>query len=343
MSSKLEEKIKEFNKKYKSNLVSVGVPTYDYKRIPFTSPRLNYMTHGGLPIGKLIEFYGEEHGGKTTTALDVVANYQQMEDAKKALWVDCEHTLDAVWATKLGVNLDDLIILQPENQSAEEIFQFVLDMISIGEIGLVVIDSFGVMLSAQALDKDMTEKTYAGISKALTDFGGRAVGMCNKYECTVIGINQMRDDLKSSFGGLKTVGGRAWKHDVSVRLEFSLGKYLDEKGNELSKYAESPRGNYVMVYMPKNKSCTPTRRTGFYTINYDYGIDYLRDLVDLAIKYGIIAQSGAWFDIIDVNTGEKLTDSMQGKAKVYAFLDDEANINILQNIEENVNRLMEEE
>ena len=111
--SKIDEVMKDFNKKFKEDLVHYGVAEYDYKRIPFTSPRLTYMTFGGLPMGKLIEFSGENHSGKTTTALDIVANYQTLDTGKKVLWVDCENTLDTVWARKLEVDVDDMILCQP--------------------------------------------------------------------------------------------------------------------------------------------------------------------------------------------------------------------------------------
>ena len=115
------------NKKSKSEVVTLGLPSYYYKRIPFTSPRMNYCTFGGLPTGKLIEFFGEEHGGKTTTALDIIANYQQMDNARKVLYVDAENTLDVEWAKKLGVDVDEMILFNPTSQSAEAIFQFILD------------------------------------------------------------------------------------------------------------------------------------------------------------------------------------------------------------------------
>ena len=116
--SKLEELMKSINKEFKEEVIHHGVSQYDYDRIPFTSPKLNFMTYGGIPMGKLIEFFGEEHGGKTTTALDIVANYQHMKDARTVLYIDAENTLDAVWATKLGVDLDDTIILNPTSQGA---------------------------------------------------------------------------------------------------------------------------------------------------------------------------------------------------------------------------------
>ena len=325
--------MKEFNKKAKEDIVKQGLTTYAFKRVPFTSPRMNYCTFGGLPVGKLIEFYGEEHGGKTTTALDIVANYQQLEDARKVLWCDCENTLDAEWAKKLGVDIDDMYILKPENQSAEEIFQFILDAVDTGEIGLVVIDSLGVMVSAQAMDKTLEEKTYAGISASLTTFGGKAEMSCQKHQCTLIGINQQRDDMNSAWGGTKTPGGRAWKHNCSVRMQFTRGSFIDEKGNEIKRSSESPAGNYVMMSMTKNKTCPPTRRTGFYTINYMYGVDYLKDLVELAIKYGVIDKAGAWFSILNPETGE-LIEKIQGQAGVNEYLENPDNETVLTMIEE---------
>ena len=336
----LADVMKDFNKKFKEDLVHKGLPEYDYERIPFTSPRLNYMTFGGLPKGKLIEFYGEEHGGKTTTALDVVANYQHSDDECKVLWVDCENTLDTVWAGKLGVDVEDMIIMNPTNQGAESIFQFILDSIDTGEVGLVVIDSFGVMVSNQAMDKSVEDKTYGGIAMPLTQFSDKAVGLCQRHKCTVIGLNQLRDDIGSMFGGTKTVGGRGWRHDCSVRLEFRMGKYIDDKNKELTRGAENPAGNIVMVSMKKNKTCPPTRRIGFYTLKYNSGIDYISDLIEVAIKYGIIEKAGAWFTIVNINTGEIIKDKLQGQNNVVRALEDES---VLRAVEELIDCCMEKD
>lgn len=338
--SKLDDVIADINKKAKENVVTVGLPVYTTRRIPFTSPRMNYCTFGGLPVGKLIEFFGEEHGGKTTTALDIIANYQQMEDARKVLYVDAENTLDSEWARKLGVDVDSMIIFKPTSQSAEAIFQFILDAIETDEIGLWVLDSIGVLASQQELDRTMEEKTYAGISAALTIFGRKAEMAMQRHNCTGIGINQLRDDIGAMWAGAtKTPGGRAWKHCTAVRLQFTKGKYIDELGNELTSKAESPAGNYVLMSMVKNKSCPPTRRTGFYTLNYSYGVDYLKDLIEVAMKYGIIQKSGAWFSIIDVSTGE-VREKIQGLANVYAFLKQEENEAVLTDIEDFVDEKM---
>ena len=341
MGQLIDELCKNFNKKYKGELVHRGVGEYNYKRIPFTSLRLNYVTFGGIPMGKLIEFCGEEHGGKTTTALDVVANYQRMETGKDVLYADCENTLDTEWAKKLGVKVDDIILLKPTSQGAEDLFDFILSMMDTGELGLVVIDSLGVMLSNQAMEKTVAEKTYGGIAMALTNFSKRAEGICQRNGCTVIGINQMRDDLNSPYGGTTTTGGRAWKHNCIARFEFRKGKYIDNSGNELSSRAENPAGNKIHVSMIKNKSCPPTRRLGFYTLRYDIGVDYLSDMVDGAIYYDIIRKNGAWFDIVDVDTGDVIYTKIHGKPALLELLASEAALS--EKISTKINTLIQSE
>ena len=341
--NKMDTLIKNLNKQAKEEIITVGLNAFSYKRIPFTSPRMNYCTFGGLPVGKLIEFYGEEHGGKTTTALDIVANYQHSDDGRNVLYCDCENTLDVEWATKLGVDIDSMYILQPKSQSAEEIFEFICNAVDTGEIGLFVIDSLGAMMSQQELDKTMQDKTYGGISKPLTLFAKRVEMLMQRHKCTGIGINQMREDMNSMWGGQTTPGGKGWKHMCAVRMQFSRGKYIDEKGNQLTKSAETPAGNIVMVSMTKNKSCPPTRRTGFYTLRYDTGIDYIADLIDVAMKYNVITKRGAWFDIVDIETGEVLEGNIQGQANVIEFLENENNVAVLQRVENLIDAKMQED
>lgn len=342
MGAKLDAAMSAINKELKEELIHYGLSSYDYERIPFTSPRLNFMTFGGIPRGKLIEFYGPEHGGKTTTALDVVANFQAEEnrkveenpdyEKKVVLYCDLENTLDFVWAGKLGVDVSDMIIFNSTSQGAETIFEKIITLIDTGEVGLTVIDSLGVMVSNQAMEKSIEDKTYGGISMGLTQFSKKAEGLCAKYKCTIIGINQMRADMNSQYGGMTTTGGQAWRHNVAARFEFRMGKYIDEKGNDLTRGCENPAGNLVMVSMVKNKTCPPTRRTGFYTINYLRGIDYLKDLVEVAMKFGIIDRSGAWYAVIDPVSGEQVA-KLNGVAKVYAFLEEEDHLDTLMMIE----------
>jgi recombination protein RecA len=355
--SKLDQLIKEFNREAKEIIVARGIKRITTNKIPFSSPRINYMLYGGLPRGRLIEFAGEEGGGKTTTALDIVANaqklflqeweqevgklqaiekptkailddlqYLQERGPKQVVYADCENTLDEEWAQKLGVDLDNVVIIRPMSQTAEQIFEMLLQMIETDQVGLVVIDSLAVMLSQQAYEKDMTERTYGGISMALTLFSKKAEMLCARHDCTIIGINQLRENLNSPYGGTITPGGRAWRHACSVRLEFRKGSFIDDKGTELRRSAETPAGNLVQVHIAKTKVCKPDRRTGFYTLNYDYGIDAVADLVDTAILYGFIRQAGAWFTFVDGDTGEVIMTEeekplqIQGRANVIDYL-----------------------
>jgi recombination protein RecA len=332
--------MKNANKRFKEEIITQGLGEFSYKRIPFTSPRMNYCTFGGIPIGKITEFYGEEHGGKTTTALDIVANYQHSGDDRDVLYVDAENTLDTEWARKIGVDVDKMYILQPKSQSAEEIFQIICDSVDTGEVGLWVLDSIGVLMSAQEWEKTLEDKTYAGISKPLTQFSKRVESLMARHHCTGIGINQMRDVIGSMFPMQTTPGGKAWKHCCAVRMQFSRGKFIDADGKELSRGAENPAGNIVMMSMTKNKTCPPTRRTGFYTINYEMGIDYLRDLIEVAIKYDIVRKSGAWFDIVDIETGEIIEGKIHGQAAVYELLN--TNDQLLEKVENLVDKVMKE-
>ena len=372
---KLDTLIKDFNKQYKEEIAARGIARIQTRKIPFSSPRANYMLYGGIPRGRIVEFAGEENGGKTTTALDIAANAQvlfekEWEDeikdleaidkkkkeqqarldylkargSKQIVYADCENTLDEDWARKLGVDTDKLVLLKPQSQTAEQIFEMLLQMMETDEVGLVIIDSLGVMLSAQAYEKTMEEKTYGGIAAALTLFSKKAELSCSKYNCTLIGINQMREDMNSTYGGMITTGGKGWKHNCSVRLMFQKGAYIDERGNELRRSAGTPAGNQVMINIAKTKVCKPDRRVGFYTLRYDTGIDIITDTVEVALKYGIIQQAGSWFNFIDLDTGEIIADDegeiikLQGKPNLIEYLID--NKYLLDEIDNKIKELM---
>lgn len=373
--SKLDILCQQFNKHFKEQIAARGIQRIHVDKIPFSSPRATYMLYGGLPRGRIVEFAGEENGGKTTSALDAVANAQKLfkeewqqeiddleaiekrkkeQDArltylksrgpKQAVYLDCENTLDEDWARLLGVAVDEMMVIKPMSQTAEQLFEMVLQIIETDEAGIVVIDSLGVMLSSQAYEKSMEEKTYGGIAAPLTLFSKKAELLCIKYNCTLIGINQMREDMKSPYGGMTTTGGKGWKHNCSLRLMFQKGSFIDESCNEIKRSSESPAGNLVSINIAKTKICKPDRRIGFYTLNYTYGIDVLNDTVELAIKYGIINKAGAWFTFVDIETGEFITDDedeiikLQGKANVLEYLQE--NEHLFEEISTKLNQLI---
>lgn len=324
MSSNLDLIIKDLNKKMKVGNIQLGVDFQEVQKIPFSSCRLNYMTYGGIPVGRIAEFYGSDGSGKTTTAIDVAGNAQKMFPDKKVLFVDIEHTFDSCWATKLGLNCDDIIYLDPDSMGAEEVFNMMLELIDSGEISLCILDSIGAMVSMQANEKQIGERTYGGVSMALTEFSKKITPILSRTQTAFIGINQVRDDMNSMYGGTTTTGGRAWRHSCSTRLEFRKGNYIDEKGNSLSRACENPAGNIVNVALVKSKVCRPDRKVGFYTLKYLEGIDYVSDAVDVAIKMGLVVQGGAWFSLVDTETGE-IISKYQGKSKLVEYLKENDN------------------
>lgn len=337
--TKTETLFKEFNKKYKTDLFTTGTAIHNCQRIPFSSPRANYMLYGGIPLGRIAEFSGEEGSGKTTTAIDIAANAQKMFEADwkvkieayesadkltkeqsanlielrergplKVFWIDCENTFDEEWSRTLGFDPSKAWFMSPDSQSAEEIFEMATQLIDNGEIGLCVIDSLGAMVSQQEMEKTIEDATYGGISRALTKFSKKIETVCAKTNCALIGINQVRDNLNAGYGGPTTVtpGGRCWKHSCSVRLQFRQGTPFDESFKDVKKSAENPYGHKVQIHVLKTKICKPNRKLGFYTLTYDKGILSLNDIIDIAISNDIIHQAGPWFTFIDKDSGEVL-------------------------------------
>lgn len=296
--SNLDDIISKINKDFKQEIVSHGLGFEETIRIPFTSPRLNYLTYGGLPLGRLVEFAGDEGSGKTTTALDICGQAQKMFPEKKVVWVDVERTLDWDWARKLGVDTDALIYVKPNEQTGEQILEATKQLLQSDEVSVCVLDSIGALVSGQAYSKTIEDKTYGGISSGLTLFSKEIIPICARSNCLFIGINQMREDMNNPYSSGTTTGGRAWRHNCSVRMEFRKGDYIDEKGAHLTRNCENPVGNIVKVSLIKSKICKLNRKIGFYTLNYFDGIDSVSDLIDIGILNGIIKQGGAWYSFI---------------------------------------------
>ena len=325
--SKLDALIKEINKEYKEDIAFKGndIEVYKYEKVPFSSPRLNYMLYGGLPMGRMIEFAGPEKSGKTTTALDMVKQCQlkftKEKQGRKVCFVDSENTFDVEWATKLGVNVDDLILIRPQEQYAEQIFDIMKAVVETGEVGLIVLDSVAQLVGKNAISEDIEKKQYGGIAMPLTKFCNIVVPLLGKYNCMCIMINQVREDLNNQYNEFITPGGRGFKHNCSVRLMFRQGPFIDVNNRELTRGAENPAGNLVKVHIEKSKICRSDRRTGFYTLNYLNGIDYLSDTIDVLLQLGAINQRGAYFDLLNVETGEVLYDGkIQGKPALLKLL-----------------------
>lgn len=388
--SKLNKAIQELNKKYKSELVQKGVGMLYVEKIPFSSPRANYMSYGGIPLGKSTEFFGPEGGGKTTTAIDIVGNAQKKASrdwkdridslekthkelteknnktdqkriasiaeelatltengAKKVIYVDSENTLDTDWAELNGVNTEELYLIRPQDHTAEQVFQMILDLVGSGDVILIVLDSLPSLISQKLYDKTLEDKAYAGISDAASEFSRKISPLISKHHTAYLQINQIRDNMKNPFDIYHVPGGRALKHLHALRMYFGKGKFIDEDNEELTnKNATEPAGNIVDIALIKTKVCKPDRRIGFYTLKYETGIDVLADTIDMAIKYNFLAQSSSWFSLINPETGEILKGAndkdlkFQGKPKLLTFLRDE--VEIFEELYEAVNQKLSE-
>lgn len=335
---KLDALIKQINKDYKEEIAFSGndAALMKYELVPFSSPRLNYMMYGGLPMGRMIEFAGAEKSGKTTTALDIVKNcqikFEQEGQGRKVCFVDAENTFDVEWATKLGVKVEDLLLIKPQEQYAEQIFEIMRAVIETGEVGLIVLDSVAQLVSKQAFEEDIEKKTYGGIAMSLTKFCNIVVPLLGKYNCMCIMINQVREDLNNPYNTFITPGGRGFKHNCSVRLMFQQGDFLDVNYKHLNRGCENPAGNEVNVRIEKSKVCRSDRRLGYYTLNYLEGIDYINDMIDVLLQTGYIVQNGSYFTLVDAETGEVLCDEdgkeikVQGRTNLYKRLKEDSKL-----------------
>lgn len=333
-------------------------------KIPFSSPLMNWSTYGGVPKCRISEFFGEPGSGKSTTAIDVCKNaitqfeheyITQMQDLQskasngdksakiavqeleergpqKVLYVDLEHAFDSEWAEVLGVDTDVIEIMQPPNICAEDILQTVEDVISTGEIGLVVLDSIPSLVTRAELEKKYGERTVASLAGLMTVFCRKIVSVLTRYSCTLIFINQIRDNLDNPYVD-NTPGGKAVKFYSSMRMSFRLGAPIDILGNELPQKTENPVGYIVNVRLVKQKTAPFDRKNATYYLMCQSGIRADYDFAQLAIKkYGIIQKGGAWFTICDPYTGEILMEKdpmnpekekpvkINGMSKVFEYL-----------------------
>lgn len=361
----------QWNKDSKSNVAVKGVKREILPRIPFSAPIMNYQTYGGLPRKRVIEFFGPEGSGKTTTALDIVKNAQalflmeweedlarvtkELEDAKAAkkakstiaiieaelakldkpqqvVYLDLENTLDEQWAKTLGVDVDALWIVKPMYDSAEKILQNVIELFDSGEVGLIVLDSLPYMVSQNLFDETLEKKAYAGISAPLTEFSRKVTPILTRNNAMFLGINQVREDMQSTYNAYTTPGGKMWKHACAVRLKFRKGNYFDANGAELKRSAENPYGNRVESFVEKTKAFRPDRKLVSYALSYHDAIMVEDDLIDVAVEYGVVHKGGAWYTYIDTETGEVKSDpdgtdyKFQGKAKFIKALKDDDNL-----------------
>lgn len=322
MTSNLESVLRDINKGAGDNVIGLGISQRNYDKVPFSSPRANYMTYGGIPLYHITEFCGPENSGKTTSAINVIGNYQKREDAKTVVYIDVEHRFDPVWATKLGAKVDDMIIYQPMGEPAETVLQNIRQLLMTNDVGFMVLDSIATLVPKAADENDIEHKEMCGVSQIMTKFVNLIVPLLRKYQCTFIGINQVRENLKSVYDPYVTPGGKAWKHQCILRIMFRKGKFIDKDGKELTMNPENPAGNIIQMVQLKNTCSRPDRHLSFYTINYTTGVRELEDTIETAQQLDMITKRGAWYSLYDLETGELLDVKLQGIDSVTKYMRD---------------------
>ena len=270
---------------------------------------------GGVPKGRIIEIYGPESSGKTTLALHIIAEAQKQ--GGEVAFVDAEHALDPVYAAALGVDIDNMLIAQPD--TGEQALEITDGLVRSGAVDVVVVDSVAALTPRAEIEGEMGD-TFVGLQARLMSQALRKLaGTISKTNCVVVFINQLRMKIGVMYGNPETTtGGNALKFYASVRLDVRRVEAIKEGGNVV--------GNKTRVKVVKNKVAPPFREA-YFDIMYGQGISKWGELVDLAVEMDIVQKSGSWFSMGDERIG-------QGKDSVKAFL--MANPDVAESVEAKV-------
>ena len=262
---------------------------------------------GGLPRGRIIEIYGPESSGKTTVALHSVAEAQKLGGT--AAFIDAEHALDPVYAKALGVDIDSLLVSQPD--TGEQGLDIAEALVRSGAIDIVVIDSVAALTPRAEIEGEMGDSFVGLHARMMSQAMRKLAGSIAKSQCVAIFINQLREKVGVIYGNPEvTTGGRALKFYASVRMEVRRVEHL-KNGTELI-------GSHTRVKVVKNKVAPPFKQAEF-DIMYGEGISRTSELVDLGVEFGILNKSGAWFSMGDTRLG-------QGRDNAKQFLKDNPEI-----------------
>ena len=277
---------------------------------------------GGVPRGRIVEIYGPESCGKTTLALHVVASAQK--EGGEAAYIDVEHALEPAYARALGVDIDNLLISQPD--TGEQALEITEQLVRSGALDVVVIDSVAALLPRSELEGEMGESSVGVVARLMSQALRKLAGVVSKTGCIVIFINQLREKIGVMYGNPETTpGGRALKYFASVRIDMRRIETL-KNGSEMI-------GNRTRAKVIKNKVAPPFKEAEF-DIIYGQGISKVGEIIDLAVKLELIDKGGAWFTVGDTR--------IQGRDNVREYLEQNPEVmaKLEAQIRENAHKLM---
>ena len=299
----LHDVLNEIEKEYgKGAVMKLGDrAAVDVEPIPSGSLLLDQaLGIGGYPKGRIIEIFGPESSGKTTLALHAIAQVQEM--GGRAAFIDAENAIDPVYARNLGVDIDELILSQPD--SGEQGLNIMLMLIESGAVDLVVVDSVAALVPQAELDGEMGDLQVGSQARMMSKAMRKLAGLMNHNECTAIFINQLREKVGVVYGNPETTpGGRALKFYSSVRIDIRKADAI-KNGSDIV-------GNKVRVKVVKNKVAPPFKQAVLEII-YGEGLSYISELLDLCVDADIVKKSGAWYSF----EGEKIGQGKEA-AKEY--------------------------
>ena len=313
----LEVALGQIEKQFgKGSVMKLGdVTAMEVEAIPTGALSLDIaLGIGGIPRGRIVEVYGPESSGKTTLALHMIAEAQKL--GGEAAFIDAEHALDPVYAKHLGVDIDNLIVSQPD--TGEQALEITEALVRSGAIDVVVVDSVAALVPKAEIDGDMGDSHIGLQARLMSQALRKLAGVINKSKCVVIFINQLREKVGVMFGNPETTaGGRALKYYASVRLDIRKIENIKQDGEVI--------GNRARVKVVKNKA--PPFREAEFDIVYGKGISKEGNILDIAVNLDIIEKSGSWFGY----NGERIG---QGRENVKKYLVD--NPEVMKEIEKKI-------
>lgn len=319
--AKLSDIVSTICKEYKDNtLIVKSNVTPNYKRLPCGAFGMDYPLFGGLPYGRICMYSGQPHSGKTTAAVVEMAAFQRANPEKTCVYVDVEHSLDLQFQAKMtGLDLNRMYYMNPAHLSGEQILDAIIDMQKDAEdIGMIVLDSIPALLPADVLENDISKDVgmRGTIAKPLHKFLIEMSSLLSKKENILILINQVRQ-VGTTFTGApiyKEPGGDGPRYYSSVSVRFGTRTFtLGENMDACKPDGEGADGYRIRFKITKNKTAPCNRGGGFITFRYDTGLDWIHDLLEIAIQFNFIQRlNNITYQLIDLETGEILTDE-EGK------------------------------